>query len=348
MEHTAASPSGGSAESRSTEEEQSAATFNNAGATGRPADSGNAAATGRPASSGNPAATGRPASSGNPAARGRSREQEEAAAAAAAWKNVGGVERWASLAAGAGLLMAAYSRRTRLSALGAAVGSMLLYRGATGHCPVNARIGRNTAGDNTRTALGGSRGLHVKESVTIDRPVSELFSFWRNFENLPRFMDHLEAVTTTGRDRSHWVAKAPAGLRVEWDAEIINEVENQVIGWQSLPGSDVTSAGSVNFDDAGPGRGTRITVHLQYDPPAGKLGALFAKVFGEEPSQQIHEDLRRLKRLLEAGEVPTTEGQSSGRRPERSRRSGVAAGREGQGPRPAKAKLRKAKPRRTA
>jgi uncharacterized membrane protein len=183
----------------------------------------------------------------------------------------------------------------------------------SGHCPVSARIGRNTASSNTRVALGGDRGVHVKESVTIDRPVAEIYGFWRNFENLPRFMEHLESVRTTGTDRSHWVAKAPAGMHVEWDAEIINETENKVIGWRSLPGSDVTSAGSVNFDDAGPDRGTRITVHLQYEPPAGRVGALLAKLFGEEPSQQIHEDLRRLKRLLEAGELPTTEGQPSGR-----------------------------------
>ncbi len=262
------------------------------------------------------------------------------------WLNVGGIERWASLAAGAGLLMAALSRRKPSSALGAVAGSALLFRGVTGHCPVNARIGRNTASERTQVALGGSGGVHVKDSVTIDRPVAELFAFWRNFENLPRFMEHLEAVTATSPDRSHWVARAPAGMRVEWDAEIINEVGNQVIGWRSLPGSDVTSAGSVNFDDAGPGRGTRITVHLQYGPPAGKLGALFAKLFGEEPSQQIHEDLRRLKRLLETGEVPTTEGQPSGRPAELSR--GMLALRRKRQKRSPAATMVNAKPRRSA
>jgi uncharacterized membrane protein len=214
---------------------------------------------------------------------------------------------------GAGLLLAGLAKQNRAGALAALAGGALLVRGASGHCPVSARIGRNTASANTRVALGGDRGVHVKESVTINKPVAEIYSFWRNLENLPRFMDHLESVRSTGPQRSHWVAKAPAGMHVEWDAEIINETENKVIGWRSLPGSQVTSAGSVNFDDAGPERGTRITVHLQYEPPAGRLGALFAKLFGEEPSQQIHEDLRRLKRLLEAGEVPTTEGQPSGR-----------------------------------
>ena len=229
------------------------------------------------------------------------------------WTNVGDLERWTSAAAGAGLLLAALSRRDRAGALAAIAGGVLLFRGASGYCPVNAAVGRNTAADSTRIALGGNRGVHVKESITIDRPLAELYAFWRNPENLPRFMEHLDSVQQIDRDRSHWVAKAPAGMRVEWDAEIINEVENQVIGWRSLPGAHVASAGSVNFDNAGEGRGTRVTVHLQYDPPAGKLGALFAKLFGEEPSQQIHEDLRRLKRLLETGEVPTIEGQPSGR-----------------------------------
>ena len=242
------------------------------------------------------------------------------------WANVGGTERWMSVAAGTGLLLAGLARRDRAGALAALAGGALLFRGASGYCPVNASVGRNTATDDTRIALGGRGGVHVKRSVTIGRPVAEIYGFWRNLENLPRFMDHLESVQVTGRDRSHWVAKAPAGMRVEWDAEIVNEVENQVIGWRSLPGSDVTSAGSVNFDDAGPERGTRITVHLQYEPPAGKVGALFARLFGEEPSQQIREDLRRLKWLLESGEIPTINGQPSGRRREGRRRPERAEG----------------------
>jgi uncharacterized membrane protein len=238
------------------------------------------------------------------------------------WTNVGGVERWISVALGTALITTALARRDRNSAIGGMVGGVLLYRGASGHCPVNTAIGRNSAsGENTRVALGGPAGIHVKDSVTIGRPIEELYRFWRNMENLPQFMNHLESVRRIDDMRSHWVARGPAGMRVEWDAEIINEVPNQVIGWRSLPEADVVSAGSVNFDDAGE-RGTRVSVHLQYDPPAGKLGAWFARLFGEEPSQQIREDLRRLKRLIEAGEVPTTEGQPSGReRERRGRRS---------------------------
>jgi uncharacterized membrane protein len=118
---------------------------------------------------------------------------------------------------------------------------------------------------------------------------------------------------------SHWVAKGPAGVRVEWDARIINEVDNKVIGWQSLTGSSISTAGSVNFDEDP--HGTRVTVHLQYHPPGGKLGAAVAKIFGEEPNQTIREDLRRFKQLMETGEIPTTEGQPSGRASTTRRRS---------------------------
>jgi uncharacterized membrane protein len=151
----------------------------------------------------------------------------------------------------------------------------------------------------------------VEESVTINRPLPELYRFWRNFENLPQFMQHLESVAMREEGISHWVAEGPAGVRVEWDARIINEVENKVIGWQSLEGSTISTAGSVNFDEDP--HGTRVTVHLQYNPPGGRLGAAVAKMFGEEPNQTIREDLRRLKQLMEAGEIPTTEGQPSGR-----------------------------------
>jgi uncharacterized membrane protein len=116
-------------------------------------------------------------------------------------------------------------------------------------------------------------------------------------------MNHLARVTESGNGRSHWVAKGPGGVLVEWDAEIINEVENQVIGWRSLPGGDVTVAGSVNFDSVRGGQSTQVTVRLQYAPPAGRVGAFVSMLAGREPSQTIREDLRRLKQILEAGEV---------------------------------------------
>jgi uncharacterized membrane protein len=154
----------------------------------------------------------------------------------------------------------------------------------------------------------------VRRAVTINRPRSEVYGFWRQFENLPRFMTHLKSVTATGDRRSHWVAKAPVGGEVEWDAEIVDEREGELIAWRSLAGAQIPNAGEVRFADAPAGRGTEIRVTLTYDPPAGAAGAALAKVFGEEPDQQVREDLRRFKRVLETGEVATTDGQPSGRK----------------------------------
>jgi uncharacterized membrane protein len=167
-------------------------------------------------------------------------------------------------------------------------------------------------GSDTRQQLGGGAGVHAEESVTINRPIAEVYRFWRNFENLPKFMKHLESVSTRDAGVSHWVARGPAGMKVEWDARIINEIDDKLIGWQSLDGSMVSTAGSVNFRETP--RGTDVRVHLQYNPPAGKLGAAVARLFGEDPSVQIHEDLRRFKQLMETGEIPTTDGQSRGGR----------------------------------
>lgn len=150
----------------------------------------------------------------------------------------------------------------------------------------------------TREALGGDNGFRVEESIRIGRPVEDIYRFWRNLSDLPRFMSHLERVDELGGNRSHWVAKGPAGMKVEWDAEVINEVPNKVIGWQSLPGSELTTAGSVHFDRVADGA-TEVRVHLQYAPPAGRLGKMVAQLFGDEPSQAIREDLQRLKAMLD-------------------------------------------------
>ena len=231
--------------------------------------------------------------------------------------NIGRVERWLSMAAGGALAAYALKRRELPGGAAALAGAALLYRGATGHCDIYQALGINRSdahmsggygtgviadrGSDTRAQLGGNRGIHVEESVTISRPIAELYRFWRNFENLPTFMNHLESVAMRDEGISHWVAKGPAGMRVEWDARIINEVSNKVIGWQSLEGSTISTAGSVNFDEDP--HGTRLTVHLQYHPPGGRLGAAVAKLFGEEPNQTIREDLRRFKQLMETGAI---------------------------------------------
>jgi len=216
-------------------------------------------------------------------------------------RNLSEIERWASIAAGTGLAVLGLTRLKKTGWLYATAGALLVRRGVTAHCDVYEALGVNTAGGDTRAALGGSRGARVLESVTINRPIEELYRFWRNLENLPRFMRHLESVERLTDTISRWRAKGPGDAIVEWDAEINNEVANKVIGWRSLEGADVVSAGSVNFDEVGPGR-TRVTVHLQYNPPGGKVGAAVAKLFGRDAETEIREDLHRFKQMAESGE----------------------------------------------
>lgn len=212
------------------------------------------------------------------------------------------LENGAALGVGAVLLLMGATRR-RLGGLGLAVASApFLYRAATGRWPEFLRP--DWASDDPRVALAGDRGMHVLESVRLELPAAEVYRFWRRLENLPRFMRHLDAVTQNdGGTRSHWVAAGPAGIRLEWDAEIINDVENTTLAWRSLPDADVVTAGSVSFKPVRGGRSTQLTVHLQYAPPAGRAGAFVAALFGRAPEQTVREDLRRLKQLLEAGEL---------------------------------------------
>lgn len=146
-------------------------------------------------------------------------------------------------------------------------------------------------------------GVHAKASCIIDRDPEEVYHFFRDFRNLPRFMEHLESVEELPDGRSHWIAKGPAGMRVEWDAEIVADDPGRVITWRSLENSDVDNAGAVVFEAAPGGRGTILRVNIQYNPPGGVVGATFARLFGEEPNQQLEDDLRRLKQVLEVGEV---------------------------------------------
>jgi len=210
-------------------------------------------------------------------------------------------EQWLALGSGALLLILGASRRSVPGACIALSSAPLLYRGITGHWP---GLSDGFNGYDTKAALGGDRGIHVRESIRLEVPVADVFRFWRRLDHLPNFMSHLQRVSEMPNGRSHWVATGPGGMRVEWDAEIINEVENRILAWRSLPDSDVVTAGSVNFDTVRGGRSTQLSVNLQYAPPAGRAGAFVASLFGREPSQTIREDLRHFKQLLEAGEVP--------------------------------------------
>ena len=155
-------------------------------------------------------------------------------------------------------------------------------------------------------------GIQVRESVTIDKPASELYSYWRDLSNLPDIMRHLKTVEETSETRSHWVAKGPLNTSFEWDAEITQDNENSSLVWKSVEDSQIPNEGSVHFKDAPGGRGTEVHVSLTYHPPLGPVGAALAKLFGEEPSQQVGEDLKRFKQRFETGEVATTQGQPQG------------------------------------
>lgn len=188
----------------------------------------------------------------------------------------------------------------------AALGGAMLWRGASGHCPLYAALGIDRAQRHS-PAIGvrAGHGYRIEESIVIDRPADEVFAFCRQLENLPQFMQHLVEVRPLDERRSHWVARGPFGRRLEWDAEIINLREGRLIAWRSIPGGDVDTAGSVHFQPADH-QHTRLEVSLKYDPPGGKLGANLADLLGEGLEDQIRDDLRRLRERLQS--APTAAG----------------------------------------
>ncbi len=167
-------------------------------------------------------------------------------------------------------------------------------------------------GTQLREATHATGGIEFRKSITINASQEEVYAFWRNFQNFPLFMRHLESVRVTSDRESHWVAKGPADMRVEWRAEVVTDVPNEAIAWRSIDSADVEHHGSVRFERALNGRGTIVRVEMSYMPPGGKLGNAIATLFGKDPYQQLSEGLRRFKQLVETGEVPTTEGQPAG------------------------------------
>jgi uncharacterized membrane protein len=230
--------------------------------------------------------------------------------------NVGETERWVSMIGGTGLVAMGLARRDKSGAVAAIFGGMLLWRGASGHCNMYQAFGVNTTerghekGTGSDAGVPYELGIRVDHDIEIDKPVDELYRFWRKLENLPRFMHHLDSVHQLDDKHSRWVALGPAGMKIEWDAEIVNEIENSVIGWRTTPGSQVDIGGSVRFEDAGDGR-SRVKVSMQYNPPAGKVGRLVARTMGEDPSQAVRDDLDRFKELMERGAVTTKTGKRS-------------------------------------
>ncbi len=220
--------------------------------------------------------------------------------------NIGMNERYISLISGLVVMVAGIRRGDFMGFLMTVTGGYMVLRGSTGHDTVYKQLGVNTAvaTDPTRVSVPHTQGIHVEANVTISRPVEQVYNFWRNFENLPQFMTHLEKVEVMEGGRSHWTAKAPLNTKVSWDAEIITEKPNELIGWRSVADSQIANAGSVRFRKID--GGTEVKVSLEYVPPAGQLGVVVARLLGEEPQVQINDDLQRFKELMEGNPVSKT------------------------------------------
>ena len=226
--------------------------------------------------------------------------------------NMGATERWVSLLLGGGLVALGLKQGLRDGLMLAITGGALLYRGSTGQCPLYKVAEIDTSAGRPRPAVSvpHGRGVKVESSVLINKSPEELYAYWRDLEHLPRFMDNLVLVNSLGDQRSHWVVKTIGNAEISWDAEIVNDVPNEIIAWRTVEDSDVDHAGSVRFEPTG--SATRVKVTMEYRPPAGKLGVGLAKLFGQEPRQMIESDLRRFKQLMQSGEVVPVEGQSKG------------------------------------
>ena len=217
--------------------------------------------------------------------------------------NVGNNERMLMLVAGAALL--GYAWRRNAKGLGAASVGMLL-RGATGYCPAYGAMGVNNS--DTKRALGGERGIHIRESITINAPAENIYRFWRQLDRLPEVMPHLARIEQLDTKRSRWTAKAFDTVPVTWEAEIINELPFELISWQTLPGQAIQTAGSVTFRPSANGSGTEVHVHLQYAAPGGKAANWLAGLAGQDPAKYTQEALQALKQKLELPPPATRPG----------------------------------------
>jgi uncharacterized membrane protein len=230
------------------------------------------------------------------------RTQHPQGTQASADDQAGNLEQWASIIGGGALVLSGLQQRSLRGVLMAVTGSGLLYQGARSKSTIKQ----------VENAVGLDRALRVEKTVTINRPVTELYSFWRQLNNLPSFMRHIKAVQVHDERHSHWVVNAPLDQSIEWDAVIVDDQPNHLIAWTSAPDAAVDHSGFVRFQPATGQRGTEVKVVLEYELPGGTMAAAIAKLFGEEPEQQIGDDLNRFKQLMEAGEIATIKGQPRG------------------------------------
>lgn len=176
--------------------------------------------------------------------------------------------------------------------------------------PLTAAVHQRDIAQQVAETMGWHDAALSGRTVTVNRSRAELYAFWRDFRNLALFMENVQSVTSEDSRCSHWVIKAPAGKTVEWDSVLVEAIENEVLAWESVEGADIKNAGRIEFRDAPPGRGTEITATIAYEPPAGDLGKLIAKLFQKEPKIQTRRELRRFKQLMETGEISTAKSQN--------------------------------------
>ena len=225
--------------------------------------------------------------------------------------NWGTTERLGAMVLGSALMLYGAKRRGIIPTL---LGGVFLYRGAAGPGALVGWPGLDNRAKrpHPQTSVPHREGIKIASAITVDRPASELYNYWRDLTHLPVFMKQLESVQSTGAGRSHWILNSAAGMKLSWDAEMINDVPNELLAWRSLPGGDLDHAGSVRFEPAPGGRGTTVKVTIEYRPPVGKLGVVAANLLGVAPDRLIKTDLSRLKQLLETGEISSVEGQPHG------------------------------------
>lgn len=226
--------------------------------------------------------------------------------------NVGDEGRVASLVAGLGLTFYGLHRGSWIGAASFLVGASLLHRGWTGYCALYEQLGIDSTGKpQDRPGVRAQHGRKIVAKIEVNRDRRDVYDFWRNFQNLPRVMRHLKAVAPIDGTRSRWTAYAPLGQTLSWEAEIINERYDEMIAWQSVPGSQVATAGSVHLDDSSSGKGTEITITLKYDPPGGHLADRIAHLLGQSLEDELKSDLHAFKKSLESDEWPIADDQPS-------------------------------------
>lgn len=231
--------------------------------------------------------------------------------------NVGRPERTVSTIGGGALVLLGLSRGGLKGLALAGLGGVVLARGLTGHCSAYGALGVSTAETDPEpgpsTGVRALHGVRTEQAALIRRSPDDIYFYWRDHSNLQRFMSEIESVESPDGVRSHWTMRVPLGITLSWDAEIVNDEPGRLIAWRSLPGSTVDTAGSVRFTPTAKPGETEVRLNQKFDPPGGRAAIALAKVLGSAPDQLAKENLRRLKQLLEAGEVPTITGQPSGR-----------------------------------